>query len=73
MQKGRFVPPPRTDWPSQIVNGGGHHWQKLSVEQVREIRRRLSTGEKQASIAADFGVSFKTISKIKLRQRWAYV
>jgi hypothetical protein len=73
MQKGRHAPPPVTDWPHQIVNGSGHHWQKLSIADVTEIRRRLKAGEKLVSIADDFGVSFQQISKIKLRKRWFYL
>ena len=73
MDRGRLVPPPRTNWPKRILNGDGHPWQKLSVKQVKQIRKRLDKGEKLASIANDFDVSFQQVSKIKLRQRWAYV
>ena len=44
----------------------------LSDDDVREIDRRLTAGETQASIAADFGVKRQTISKIKLRQKPRY-
>ena len=43
--------------------------QKLSDEQVREIRRMLKAGVKQDSIARKFGVTGQHISKLKLGQR----
>ncbi|MGB8687142.1 MAG: HNH endonuclease [Microcoleus sp.] len=43
---------------------------KLTIEDVVEIRRRRLNGELLKAIAEDYGVSFKTISKIGLNQRW---
>lgn len=43
---------------------------KLSMEKVREIRRRSSLGESNKSIARDFGVTHQLISKIKLGYFW---
>lgn len=45
---------------------------KLSVEQVRDIRRRLSS-ETLQSIANDFGVSASLISAIRHRKRWSWL
>ena len=44
------------------------HPNALSDEAVREIDRRIRTGEPQSAIAADFGVHRQTVSKIKHRQ-----
>jgi len=45
---------------------------KLKQAQVDEIRQRHSLGNiTQRKLALEFGVSFKTINKIVLNQRWA--
>lgn len=44
---------------------------KLTVEAVREIRRRAAAGETHASIAADYGVDPSLISYVKHRKVWA--
>ena len=46
---------------------------KLTDKAVREIRRRRAAGEALKSIAADFGVSDRTISKIARGDRWAFL
>jgi hypothetical protein len=46
---------------------------KLTENAVREIRRRRSAGEKLKLIAVDFGISDRTVSKIALGQRWAFL
>lgn len=51
-------------------NGEKNYMAKLTEEQVIEIRKRRANGEALLSIAADFGVGFKAISKIARRQRW---
>lgn len=45
----------------------------LTEAQVIEILRRLNTGEFQHNIAADYGVSTKTISRIKTGETWSEV
>jgi hypothetical protein len=45
----------------------------LTDDDVRDIRRRLATGESQQSIANDYDVRQTTISKIKRRKQWAHV
>lgn len=70
--KGRHSPPPPTDWPA-VMRDRPHHWQKLDREQIPEIRRRLALGHRQKDIAADFGVTFQAISKIKTGTRWAHL
>ncbi len=46
---------------------------KLSERDVIEIRRRHAEGETQRSIANDYPINFKAISKICLRQRWRHI
>lgn len=43
---------------------------KLTAKAVREIRRRRNAGERLKVIAADFGVSDRTVSKIARGERW---
>lgn len=43
---------------------------KLTGKAVREIRRRRASGERLKVIAAAFGVSDRTISKIARGERW---
>ena len=43
---------------------------KLTVNKVREIRKRLEMGETQISIAKEFGVRQANISSIKLMKSW---
>ena len=45
-------------------NGERNAMSKLNADLVAEIRRRRSLGERLASIAADFGVTDRTVSKI---------
>jgi hypothetical protein len=44
----------------------------LSVEDVREIRRRYISGERQVALAAHFKVHQGTISNIVLRKTWSH-
>jgi len=46
---------------------------KLTEDQVREIRRRLAGGEKQAVLAAEFGVTQGGVSLIRRRRTWAHL
>ena len=53
---------------------GERNWRaKLTSENVREIRRRYSNGEKQATLAAEFCVRANNISFIVRRKTWATV
>lgn len=45
----------------------------LTADQVREIRRRILEGEKQASLAREFGVQASTISDIHRRKKYKLV
>jgi len=46
---------------------------KLTPEKVLEIRRRLSSGEKQRTIATDMKVCQATINHIRIRKTWAWM
>ena len=45
---------------------------KLTVNQVREIRTRRAAGESLLAIAKDYPVVFQTISKIAKRKAWRH-
>ena len=53
--------------------GSGHHAAKLNEEQVREIRKRLDSGERGTDLAAEFGVTKHMISKINCGHNWTHV
>lgn len=46
---------------------------RLTEKAVREIRRRRAAGERLKSIARDFGVSDRTVSKIARGERWGHL
>ena len=46
---------------------------KLTVEDVRSIRREIAAGEKMVSIARKFGVSDATIYDLKYGRTWGWV
>ena len=46
---------------------------KSSIETVREIRRRLNTGEPGSAIARDIGISHTQVSRIKLGRSYSWV
>lgn len=68
--KGRASRPPVTDWKGRRERGV-HHWQRLTQEQAEEIRRRALAGENQRLLGEEFGINSRTVSKIKLGQRWS--
>jgi hypothetical protein len=53
------------------ARGTRNHTNKLTEEQVREIRRRCT--ENQRIIAEEFGVSKYTISSIITKRSWAWL
>lgn len=60
----------------RIVNvcGEDHKHAKLMAAQVTEIRqRRIENGETLNSIAADFGITFQTVSDIARGRRWKHM
>jgi hypothetical protein len=53
--------------------GARCHAAKLTEEKVRDVRRRLAEGESGHSIAKHYGVSHKTIYRIKDGKGWRHV
>lgn len=64
-EKGRAITRP--------LPGGQNPFAKLSDQQVRDIHRRLTSGETVTSIARSFAVSVGTISHIKNGRSWAHI
>lgn len=44
---------------------------KLSIDQIRSIKRRIASGEKQSSIAKAYGIHQVHVSRIKTGKQWA--
>ena len=57
-------------YTTQLRNHSGC---KLTVDKVRQIKRRLAAGELQKVIAADYGVNRQTIGDISTGKRWREV
>jgi hypothetical protein len=55
------------------LKGSRHHRAKLNEDRVREIKRRLAAGERQADLHREFGVSRMAISDIALGKRWGWL
>lgn len=47
--------------------------QALDAERVRTIRRRLADGDRQVTLARDFGVTESTINDIHHRRTWRHL
>jgi|SRR5690554_3550495 len=52
------------------VRGGTYR--KLTIEQAREIKRRLAAGAVAARLAEEFGVSNQMVSHIKHGRQWSH-
>ena len=46
---------------------------RLTLDQVREILKRLAAGERQSDIAAHFGVHKGTVCQIKRGKNWRWI
>ena len=58
----------------EIVPKGERHWAaKLTDDDVRLIRKRVASGEKQIDLQREFGLSSGTVSLVVHRKRWAHV
>lgn len=55
------------------IKGEANGRSKLSLSDVRDIKRQLATGRLQKDIAREFNVVIQTISKIKNGECWAGV
>lgn len=56
-----------------LNRGTSQHLAKLTDAKVIEIRKRIDAGEKQASLAREYGVYQSTISSLYLRKTWKHV
>ena len=56
-----------------VAKGRSHTAFKLTVYDVREIRRRAATGENQTDIGTDFGLCQGTVSEIFNRKIWKHI
>lgn len=59
--------------PDGYVRGAAHPSARLTDDLVRSIRSRRAGGESPSAIAADVGVSRRTIHLILSGKRWAHV
>ncbi|MRR49333.1 MAG: hypothetical protein EG825_00200 [Rhodocyclaceae bacterium] len=59
--------------PKPIKRGEDNGASKLQEVDIRSIRRLLSNGDTQQSIADRLGVTQRTISDIKLGKKWGHV
>lgn len=79
-RSGRYAKPERTargdragarTHPERRPRGEAHYAAKLQARQVDEIRRRYTAGGvSQAALAAEFGVTQTTVSRIVIGKGW---
>lgn len=75
-QKGRLVTGERhyaKTHPEKLARGERHGNAKLTTEDVREIRRRVASGEMQKTLCLEFGLSKAEVSNIVNRKLWPHV
>lgn len=53
--------------------GEKHGHSKLTIIQVKEIKKLIQLGHKQTTIAKKFNISTQTIADIKAKRSWSYV
>jgi len=53
--------------------GDGHYIAKLTADQVRHIRQRFASGERNSDLAKEFGVTKATICDLIYRRTWDHV
>lgn len=56
-----------------VFQGEDHPSSKLDNEAVQTIRRELAKGARQSRLAAEFNVSYRTISAIKKGKIWRHL
>lgn len=62
--------PGNVRWATNATQSRNRSCVKLSESDVVEIRRRIAAGERQRSVAAEFGVSESLVCMIKKGARW---
>lgn len=60
-------------YPEKVVRGEKAPWSKLTEAKVIDAKRRYAAGEKQASIARDFGVHQSAISDVITGRKWKHL
>ncbi len=55
------------------IQGEKHGKAKLTEDQAREVLERLRNGERQADVAARYGVCQTAVSKIKRGENWPHL
>ncbi|MEU1200162.1 NUMOD4 domain-containing protein [Streptomyces sp. NPDC005813] len=55
------------------VRGEASNLARLKEADVRDIRKRVTAGETQRTLAAEYGVHFATVSAIVRRKSWGHV
>lgn len=63
----------RIDQNGRRPTGESHRSSVLDAEDVRAIRMRCASGERQRTVAESFGISQCHVALIVLRRRWASV
>jgi hypothetical protein len=58
---------------ARAPRGVRHHKNKLTEDDVREIRKRLDAGEYQHVIGSDYGISQMSVSYIKQGTNWGWL
>jgi hypothetical protein len=56
-----------------IQKGSLNGMSKLTEDQVKLIKRRIASGEKQVNLAKEYGVNKSQITEIKIGRTWAHV
>lgn len=56
-----------------ILRGESHPMAKLTVEKVREIRRRRKAGESRKALGAEFGIHNHYVKLVEEGKRWGWI
>lgn len=73
LKHGRIKGYGKVETPRLFVHGSSAGNVKLTEDQVLEIKRMLTAGERQADIATRFGVAKSTIAAINHGANWAWL
>ena len=70
VSRGRWVSPAiGNKWTRGELNGCA----KLTVEKVKEIKRKVRAGNSQRGVAREYGIAQSTVSSIMTGKRWSGV